>query len=257
MNVVIKNIADGVKNIIINDPKTYNSLSFKTLKELLKAFKNLDNDASTKVIILEGAGNGFSAGHNLKEVRGYKNRSNHLKLFNLCSKLMLQIVEGKKPVIAKIHGAAYAAGCQLAASCDLAYSTKDALFATPGVNIGLFCSTPMVAVSRKINRKIMMKMLLTGEPIKANYAKEIGLINDCFSKAKLNSEVVKMAKKIASKSNLTIKIGKQAFYKQLEMPLRDAYNFTSKMMTINMMSHDAKEGITAFFEKRKPKWKNK
>tara|TARA_B100000287_G_scaffold307302_1_gene290463 strand:+ start:112 stop:885 length:774 start_codon:yes stop_codon:yes gene_type:complete len=257
MNVVIKNIADGVKNIIINDPKTYNSLSFKTLKELLKAFKNLDNDASTKVIILEGAGNGFSAGHNLKEVRGYKNRSNHLKLFNLCSKLMLQIVEGKKPVIAKIHGAAYAAGCQLAASCDLAYSTKDALFATPGVNIGLFCSTPMVAVSRKINRKIMMKMLLTGEPIKANYAKEIGLINDCFSKAKLNSEVVKMAKKIASKSNLTIKIGKQAFYKQLEMPLSQAYNFTSKMMTINMMSHDAKEGITAFFEKRKPKWKNK
>ena len=170
---------------------------------------------------------------------------------------MIQIVEGKKPVIAKVHGAAYAAGCQLVASCDLAYSTRDALFATPGVNIGLFCSTPMVAVSRKINRKIMMKMLLTGEPIKANYAKEIGLINDCFSKAKLNSEVVKMAKKIASKSNLTIKIGKQAFYKQLEMPLRQAYNFTSKMMTINMMSHDAKEGITAFFEKRKPKWKNK
>jgi len=257
MNVVIKNIGEGIKNVIINDSKTYNSLSFKTLNELLKAFKNLDKDKKTKVIILEGAGKGFSAGHNLKEVRGYKNRSNHLKLFKLCSKLMLQIVEGRKPVIAKIHGAAYAAGCQLAASCDLAYSTKDASFATPGVNIGLFCSTPMVAVSRKINRKIMMKMLLTGEPIKANYAKEIGLINDCFAKAKLNNEVIKMAKKIASKSNLTIKIGKQAFYKQLEMPLRDAYNFTSKMMTLNMMSHDAKEGISAFFEKRKPKWKNK
>ena len=257
MNVVIKNIGEGIKNVIINDPKTYNSLSFKTLNELLKAFKNLDKDKKTKVIILEGAGKGFSAGHNLKEVRGYKNRSNHLKLFNLCSKLMLQIVEGRKPVIAKIHGAAYAAGCQLAASCDLAFSTKDASFATPGVNIGLFCSTPMVAVSRKINRKIMMKMLLTGEPIKANYAKEIGLINDCFAKAKLNNEVIKMAKKIASKSNLTIKIGKQAFYKQLEMPLREAYNFTSKMMTLNMMSHDAKEGISAFFDKRKPKWKNK
>ena len=257
MNVIIKNLGEGIKNIIINDPKTYNSLSFKTLNELLKVFKRLDKDNNTKVIILEGSGKGFSAGHNLKEVRGYKNKSNHLKLFNLCSKLMLQIVEGRKPVIAKIHGAAYAAGCQLAASCDLAYSTKDASFATPGVNIGLFCSTPMVAVSRKINRKIMMKMLLTGEPIKANYAKEIGLINDCFSKAKLNSEVLKMAKKIASKSNLTIKIGKQAFYKQLEMPLRDAYNFTSKMMTLNMMSHDAKEGISAFFEKRKPKWKNK
>lgn len=257
MNVIVKNLEEGIKNIIINDPKTYNSLSFKTLNELLKAFKNLDKDNKTKVIILEGSGKGFSAGHNLKEVRGYKNRSNHLKLFNLCSKLMLQIVEGRKPVIAKIHGAAYAAGCQLAASCDLAYSTKDASFATPGVNIGLFCSTPMVAVSRKINRKIMMKMLLTGEPIKANYAKEIGLINDCFAKAKLNKEVLKMAKKIASKSNLTIKIGKQAFYKQLEMPLRDAYNFTSKMMTLNMMSHDAKEGISAFFEKRKPIWKNK
>ena len=257
MNVIVKSLGEGIKNIIINDPKTYNSLSFKTLNELLKVFKRLDKDNNTKVIILEGSGKGFSAGHNLKEVRGYKNKSNHLKLFNLCSKLMLQIVEGRKPVIAKIHGAAYAAGCQLAASCDLAYSTKDASFATPGVNIGLFCSTPMVAVSRKINRKIMMKMLLTGEPIKANYAKEIGLINDCFSKAKLNSEVLKMAKKIASKSNLTIKIGKQAFYKQLEMPLRDAYNFTSKMMTLNMMSHDAKEGISAFFEKRKPNWKNK
>ena len=257
MNVIVKSLGEGIKNIIINDPKTYNSLSFKTLNELLKVFKRLDKDNNTKVIILEGSGKGFSAGHNLKEVRSYKNKSNHLKLFNLCSKLMLQIVEGRKPVIAKIHGAAYAAGCQLAASCDLAYSTKDASFATPGVNIGLFCSTPMVAVSRKINRKIMMKMLLTGEPIKANYAKEIGLINDCFPKAKLNSEVLKMAKKIASKSNLTIKIGKQAFYKQLEMPLRDAYNFTSKMMTLNMMSHDAKEGISAFFEKRKPKWKNK
>ena len=257
MNVIIKNLGEGIKNIIINDPKTYNSLSFKTLNDLLKAFQKLDKDNNTKVIILEGAGKGFRAGHNLKEVRGYKNRSNHLKLFNLCSKLMIQIVEGRKPVIAKIHGAAYAAGCQLAASCDLAYSTKDASFATPGVNIGLFCSTPMVAVSRKINRKIMMKMLLTGEPINAIYAKDIGLINDCFAKAKLNKEVLKMAKKIASKSNLTIKIGKQAFYKQLEMPLRKAYNFTSKIMTLNMMSYDAKEGISAFFEKRKPKWKNK
>ena len=257
MNVIIKNLGEGIKNIIINDPKTYNSLSFQTLNELLKAFKKLDKDNKTKVIILEGAGKGFSAGHNLKEVSGYKNRSNHLKLFTLCSKLMLQIVEGRKPVIAKVHGAAYAAGCQLAATCDLAYSTKDASFATPGVNIGLFCSTPMVAVSRKINRKIMMKMLLTGDPIKANYAKEIGLVNDCFTKAKLNNEVLKMAKKIASKSNLTIKIGKQAFYKQLEMPLRNAYKFTSEMMTLNMMSYDAKEGISAFFEKRKPNWKNK
>ena len=257
MSVLVKNLGNGIKNIIINDPKTYNSLSFKTLNHLLITFKKLDKDNSTKIIILEGAGKGFSAGHNLKEVRGLKKRSKYLKLFNLCSKLMLQIVEGRKPVIAKVHGSAYAAGCQLVASCDLAYGTNDSMFATPGVNIGLFCSTPMVAVSRKVQRKRMMKMLLTGEPIDAKYAKEIGLINDFFSKTRLNKEVLKIAKSIASKSNITIKIGKQAFYKQLEMPLRQAYTYTSKMMTLNMMANDAKEGISAFLEKRKPKWKNK
>jgi len=256
MSIKIIKLND-ISRVIINDPKTYNSLSFKNLNNLINVFKKLDKDDKTKVIILEGSGKGFSAGHNLREVKGLKKKEKYQKLFKLCSKLMLQIVEGKKPVIAKVHGAAYAAGCQLAASCDLAYSSKDALFATPGVNIGLFCSTPMVAVSRKINRKPMMKMLLTGEPIKANYAKEIGLINDYFSKSKLNSEVLKIAKKIASKSNLTIKIGKQTFYKQLEMPLRKAYNYTSKMMTINMMAMDAKEGISAFLEKRRPIWKNK
>jgi len=257
MSVLVKNLGNGIKNVTINDPKTYNSLSFATLRSLLNTFKKLDKDKNTKVIILNGAGKGFSAGHNLKEVRSLKVRLKYLKLFNLCSKLMIQIVEGRKPVIAKVHGAAYAAGCQLATSCDLAYSTKDATFATPGVNIGLFCSTPMVAVSRKISRKRMMKMLLTGEPIKAKYAKEIGMINDCFSKSKLNKEVLKVAKTIASKSNLTIKIGKQAFYKQLEMPLRKAYAYTSRMMTLNMMSIDAHEGISAFLNKRKPKWKNK
>ena len=257
MNIKIINQNEDIARVIINEPKTYNSLSYKNLKDLINVLKKLDKDKKVKVIILEGAGKGFSAGHNLKEVKDLKKKERYKKLFNLCSKLMLQIVEGKKPVIAKVHGAAYAAGCQLVASCDLAYSTKDALFATPGVNIGLFCSTPMVAVSRKINRKPMMKMLLTGEPIKANYAKEIGLINDYFSKSKLNSETMKIAKKIASKSNLTIKIGKQAFYKQLEMPLRKAYSYTSQMMTYNMMAMDAKEGISAFLEKRKPKWRNK
>ena len=257
MSVIIKNLGSGIKKIIINDPKTYNSLSILTLNLLIKTFKKLDRDNSTKVISLEGSGKGFSAGHNLKEVKSLKIRSKYLKLFNLCSRLMLQIVEGRKPVIAKVHGAAYAAGCQLVASCDLAYSSKDAMFATPGVNIGLFCSTPMVAVSRKVNRKRMMKMLLTGEPIKAKVAKEIGLINDFYPKKKLEKEVTKLAKNIASKSNLTIKIGKQAFYKQLEMPLKKAYSYTSRMMTLNMMAKDAHEGISAFIEKRKPKWKNK
>ena len=246
-----------IARVIINDPKTYNSLSFKNLTDLINVLKRLDKNENIKVIVIEGSGKGFSAGHNLKEVKSLKKKEKHQKLFNLCSKLMLQIVEGKKPVIAKVHGAAYAAGCQLVASCDLAYSTKDALFATPGVNIGLFCSTPMVAVSRKINRKPMMKMLLTGEPIKAKFAKELGLINDYFPKSKLNSEVFKIAKKIASKSNLTIKIGKQTFYKQLEMPLDKAYAYTSKMMTINMLAMDAKEGISAFLEKRKPVWKDR
>ena len=257
MNIKVINQQKDISRVIIDDPKTYNSLSTQNLNDLIKVFKKLDKDPKVKVIILEGAGKGFSAGHNLKEVKGLKKKEKYQKLFNLCSKLMMQIVEGRKPVIAKVHGAAYAAGCQLAASCDLAYSSKDALFATPGVNIGLFCSTPMVAVSRKINRKPMMKMLLTGEPIKASYAKDIGLINDCFSKSKLHKEVLKIAKIIASKSNLTIKIGKQTFYKQLEMPLRKAYTYTSKMMTLNMMAMDAKEGISAFLEKRKPKWKNK
>jgi len=257
MNIKARYISNGISIVTINEPKTYNSLSFKNLSDLIKIFKKLDKDKKTKVIILEGAGKGFSAGHNLKEVKSLKVKNKYQKLFNLCSKLMLQIVEGKKPVIAKVHGAAYAAGCQLVASCDLAYSTKDALFATPGVNIGLFCSTPMVAVSRKIQRKPMMKMLLTGEPIKADYAKELGLINDCFPKSKLNNEVLKVAKKIASKSNLTIKIGKQAFYKQLEMPLSKAYAYTSKMMTLNMMAMDAQEGISAFLQKRKPVWKNR
>ena len=257
MNIKTINHSKDIIRVIINEPKTYNSLSYKNLKDLINVFKKLDKDKKVKVIILEGAGKGFSAGHNLKEVKDLKKKERYQKLFNLCSKLMLQIVEGRKPVIAKVHGAAYAAGCQLVASCDLAYSTKDALFATPGVNIGLFCSTPMVAVSRKINRKPMMKMLLTGEPIKADYAKEIGLINDYFSKSKINTETLKIAKKIASKSNLTIKIGKQAFYKQLEMPLRKAYSYASRMMTLNMMAMDAKEGVSAFLEKRKPNWKNK
>ena len=246
-----------ISRIIINDPKTYNSLSFKNLIDLIKIIKKLDKDNNTKVIIIEGAGKGFSAGHNLKEVQGLNKKVKYQRLFNLCSKLMLLIVEGRKPVIAKVHGAAYAAGCQLVASCDLAFSSRDALFSTPGVNIGLFCSTPMVAVSRKIKRKSMMKMLLTGEPISAKYAKEIGLINDFYPKSKLDNEVLKIAKKIASKSNLTIKIGKQTFYKQLEMPLRKAYAYTSRMMTKNMMAMDAKEGIAAFLEKRRPVWKNK
>jgi len=256
-NIIVSSLFNGISRIKLNDPKTYNALSSKTLKSLINIFKKLNNDNKTKVVIIEGSGKGFSAGHNLKEISNLKNKLKYQALFNLCSKLMLEIVEGKKPVIAKVHGAAFAAGCQLVASCDLAISSDDAIFATPGVNIGLFCSTPMVAVSRKVSRKKMMKMLLTGESISAKYAKEIGLINDHYPISRLDDEALILAKKIASKSNLVIKIGKKAFYKQLEMPLVKAYKYTSDVMTKNAMAPDAKEGISAFLEKRNPKWKNK
>ena len=256
-NIVVKSPINGIARIKLNEPNTYNALSLKTLESLINIFKNLNNENETKVIIIEGSGKGFSAGHDLKEVRSLKKKSKYKKLFNLCSKLMLEIIEGRKPVIAKVHGAAFAAGCQLVASCDLAISSDDAIFATPGVNIGLFCSTPMVAISRKVSRKKTMKMLLTGDSIDAKYAKEIGLINDHYPILKLENEVLKLAKKIASKSNLIIKIGKKAFYKQLEMPLKKAYKYTSKVMTENMMMLDAREGISAFLEKRKPYWQNK
>jgi len=257
-NIVVESPVNGISRIKLNEPGTYNALSSKTLKSLINIFKRLNNENKTKVIIIEGSGKGFSAGHDLKEIRSLKNKKKeYKKLFNSCSKLMLEIIEGRKPVIAKVHGAAFAAGCQLVASCDLAISSDDAIFATPGVNIGLFCSTPMVAVSRKVNRKRTMKMLLTGDSINADHAKEIGLINDHFPISRLEDEVLNLAKKIASKSNLTIKIGKKAFYKQLEMPLNRAYNYTSKVMTENAMYLDAKEGISAFLEKRKPNWKNK
>lgn len=256
-NIVIEQKNNGIKRIKLNDTNTYNALSVNMLESLIKIFKDLNKENKSKVIILEGLGKGFCAGHDLKEINSLKGKKGYQKLFNLCSDLMINIINNQKPVIAKVHGAAYAAGCQLVATCDLAISAEDAVFATPGVNIGLFCSTPMVALSRNVSRKKAMKMLLTGDPINAKYAKEIGLINDYFENSKLEDEVLKLAETIASKSNKIVKIGKKAFYKQLEMPLDKAYKFTSKVMCENMMTLDAKEGISAFLEKRNPKWKNK
>ena len=255
--IIVQSSNNGISRIKLNEPSTYNALSLNTLKSLIKSFKIFSNDKKTKVIIIEGSGKGFSAGHNLKEINFLKGKADYQKLFNLCSELMMNIVYNSKPVIAKVHGAAFAAGCQLVATCDLALSTNDAIFATPGVNIGLFCSTPMVALSRNVNRKKTMKMLLTGEPITAQYAKEIGLINDYFDSSKLEEEVLKLAKTIASKSTKVIKMGKEAFYRQLEMPLDEAYKYTSKVMCENMKILDAQEGISAFLEKRTPDWKNK
>ena len=253
----IQRSSKGISRVILNDPSTYNSMSFNMLNSLIAAIKDLDKDKKTRVIIIEGSGKGFSAGHNLKEVRSLKGQPNYKKLFDLCSKLMMLIINSNKPVIAKVHGAAFAAGCQLVATCDLALSTNDAKFCTPGVNIGLFCSTPMVALSRNVSRKKAMKMLITGDPITAQYAKEVGLINDHFDNSKLEEEVLKLAGNIISKSTKVVKIGKRAFYKQLSMPIDKAYKYTSRVMSENMMSLDAKEGISAFLEKRTPKWKDK
>ena len=256
-NIIAQPSNNGISRIKLNEPSTYNALSLKTLETLIKNFKKFSDDDKTKVIIIEGLGKGFSAGHNLKEINSLKGKPDYKKLFTLCSDLMINIINNNKPVIAKVHGAAFAAGCQLVATCDLALSTNDAIFATPGVNIGLFCSTPMVAVSRNVGRKKTMKMLLTGNPISAEYAKEIGLINDHYENSKLEDEVMKLAETVASKSNKVVKIGKQAFYKQLEMPIDKAYQYTSEIMTENMMTLDAKEGISAFLEKRSPDWKYK
>jgi enoyl-CoA hydratase/carnithine racemase len=254
---ILQGSNSGITRLKLNDPGTYNSLSTDMLKSLISRFKELDKDQKTRVVIIEGSGKGFSAGHNLKEVKSLKGKPNYKKLFELCSKLMMVIINCDKPVIAKVHGAAFAAGCQLVATCDLALSTDNAIFSTPGVNIGLFCSTPMVALSRNVTRKKAMKMLLTGDPVSAKQAKDIGLINDHFSHDHLEEEVLKLAENISSKSRKVVKIGKKAFYKQLEMPIDKAYKYTSQVMSENMMALDAQEGISAFIEKRKPIWKDK
>ena len=254
---ILQGSNSGITRLKLNDPDSYNSLSSNMLKSLISRFKDLDKDQKTRVIIIEGSGKGFSAGHNLKEVKSLKGKPNYKKLFELCSQLMMVIINCNKPVIAKVHGAAFAAGCQLVATCDLALSTDDAIFSTPGVNIGLFCSTPMVALSRNVTRKKAMKMLLTGDPVSAKQAKDIGLINDHFSYDHLEDEVLKLAENISSKSRKVVKIGKKAFYKQLEMPIDKAYKYTSQVMSENMMALDAQEGISAFIEKRKPIWKDK
>ena len=254
---ILQGSNSGITRLKLNDPGSYNSLSSNMLKSLISRFKDLDKDQKTRVIIIEGSGKGFSAGHNLKEVKSLKGKPNYKKLFELCSQLMMVIINCNKPVIAKVHGAAFAAGCQLVATCDLALSTDDAIFSTPGVNIGLFCSTPMVALSRNVTRKKAMKMLLTGDPVNAKQAKDIGLINDHFSHDHLEDEVLKLAENISSKSMKVVKIGKKAFYKQLEMPIDKAYKYTSQVMSENMMALDAREGISAFIEKRKPIWKDK
>ncbi|GJM16986.1 MAG: enoyl-CoA hydratase [Thermodesulfobacteriota bacterium] len=254
-NLIIRNDTDGISNLILNRPKSYNSLSISSMKALIEQIKAVSGDPSVKVVILSGSGKGFCAGHDLKEMRRNPEREFYEKTFNVCAKMMMSIINCPKPVIAKVHGIATAAGCQLVSTCDLAVTDENAKFATPGVNIGLFCSTPMVGLSRNVTRKHAMEMLLTGDFISAQRAYEIGLVNKVVPETELDNAAIEFATKIASKSPLTLKIGKEAFYKQLDKDMAGAYEYCSKVMVENMMARDAEEGIDAFLEKREPVWK--
>ena len=258
-DLITQDIKENILRITLNNPISQNTLSLDIINNLKKIIINADTNKEVKVVIISSTGKVFSAGHNLKEINSHRDDNDKgleffTTLINNCSNLMLKIIHNSKPVIAEVNGVTTAAGCQLVASCDLAYASSISRFATPGVNIGLFCSTPMVALSRVIKNKQAMEMLLTGDLINSNKAKEAGLINNVFQEENLNKEVNLMAKKISNKSSLTLKIGKKAFYDQAEMKIVDAYNYASEVMIKNMMESDSEEGIKAFIDKRKPKW---
>ena len=252
----------GIAVLTLNRPQARNSLSEATLEALSDALTAIAHERAIRVVILTANGPAFSAGHDLKELNAHRKdedrgRAYFKHIMGLCSSLMQQIVMQPQPVIAAVQGTATAAGCQLVASCDLAIASRAAKFATPGVNIGLFCSTPMVALSRNVSRKAAMEMLLTGDLIAAEDAERIGLVNRVVAPGHERAEALKFAQTIASKSTLTVKTGKEAFYKQAEMPLAEAYKYASEVMVENMMARDAEEGIGAFIEKRKPNWQDR
>lgn len=252
---VLRVDAGGVSTLTLNRPESRNALSLGMLLALSAELQRAALDPSVRVVVMAGAGLAFCAGHDLKELRAENyGRDYAEKLFAECAKVMLAIVRLPKPVIAQVHGIATAAGCQLVASCDLAVAADNARFATPGVNIGLFCSTPMVALSRAVGRKAAMRMLLTGDLIDADTAIRFGLINEVAPAAELGSHTAALAAKIAARSPLTLAIGKEAFYRQLELPLVEAYAYAAEVMVTNLAKRDAHEGIEAFIEKRTPVW---
>ena len=255
--LIIRNDAEGISNIILNRPNAYNSLTIESMELIIEELSDISEDSSIKVIILSGAGKGFCAGHDMKDLRANPEKSFYEKTFKTSSNMMMSIINCPKPIIAKVHGIATAAGCQLVSTCDLAVADENARFATPGVNIGLFCSTPMVGLSRNVTRKHAMEMLLTGDFISAQRAYEIGLVNRVVPEAELDSATLGLANKMAAKSPLTLKIGKEAFYKQLDKDMSGAYEYCSRVMVENMMARDAEEGIDAFLEKRTPVWQGK
>jgi enoyl-CoA hydratase/carnithine racemase len=260
--ILLREDIGSVAVLTLNRPQTRNSLSEAMLEALGDALTAIAHDASVRAVVLAANGPAFSAGHDLKELTSHRGdddrgRAYFKHIMTMCSTMMQQIVTMPQPVIAVVQGIATAAGCQLVASCDLAVASQAAKFATPGVNLGLFCSTPMVALARNVSRKHAMEMLLTGEMISAEHAARIGLVNRVVAPGTEREDALRVAKIIASKSAVTVKIGKEAFYRQLEMPLAEAYKYASEVMVENMLVRDAAEGIGAFIEKREPKWEDR
>ena len=254
-SILLQDVQDGVATVTLNRPQARNALSVAMMTEIEAALARIAADRSVKVVVLAANGPGFCAGHDLKEMRGLESRDAVAAVFAQCSRMMTAIVRLPQPVIAKVHGIATAAGCQIVASCDLAFAAAEATFATPGVNIGLFCSTPMVALSRAVGRKQAMEMLLSGQAVSAATAEAWGLVNRAVPADQLDKTVDDMARLIAGKSSYTVKVGKEAFYRQVEMDLDGAYAYAAEVMTANMMAADAQEGIDAFLSKRPPVWR--
>jgi enoyl-CoA hydratase/carnithine racemase len=255
--MLLEERAGGVLRLTLNRPEARNALSIALMTALIEALGRAARVSETRVVVIAGAGPAFCAGHDLRELRQDRRRETYQHIFALCSELMLTIIRLPKPVIAEVHGVATAAGCQLVATCDLAVAAEEARFATPGVDIGLFCSTPMVALSRAVGRKAAMEMLLTGELIDAAAAHALGLVNRVVPRDGLRAAVDALARQIAGKSSFVVKIGKEAFYRQAELDLAGAYRYAAEVMTTNMLAKDAGEGIDAFFGKRAPIWQDR
>src|SRR4051812_23378911 len=260
--VLLRESVGPISVLTLNRPAARNSLSEAMIGELHAMLDELRDDTGVRAVVIAANGSAFSAGHDMKELTARRadadrGRAYFAQLMNACSAMMQAIVQSPKPVVAAVQGVATAAGCQLVASCDLAVASEAASFATPGVDIGLFCSTPMVALSRNVPRKHAMEMLLTGEPVSAAAARDMGLINGVVAVGTERDAAIALAQKIAGKSAYTVKTGKAAFYRQAEMGLAEAYRYASEVMTENMLARDAEEGIGAFIDKRQPKWQDR
>jgi enoyl-CoA hydratase/carnithine racemase len=258
-HLVLREDQGPVAVLTLNRPGARNSLSEAMIAALHGTVREAGAAEAVRAIVITGAGSAFSSGHDLKELSAHRNdpdrgRAAYERNMSACSDMLLAIVHSPKPVIAAVNGIATAAGCQLVASCDLAVAAEDSRFATPGVNIGLFCSTPMVALSRNVSRKAAMEMLLLGELVGAEDARALGLVNRVVPNDEVVNQAVELGRLIATKPKRTLLIGKEAFYRQLEMPLADAYRYTASVMVENMLDAEAEEGIGAFIEKRVPNW---